>query len=418
MVMAPSAGGALAGVRVLEFGSFIAGPFAGQLLGDHGAEVIKLEPPGRGDPMRTWGITRDDESLWWPSIARNKRSVAVDLRTPEGRDLVRRMVPHVDVVLENFRSGTLEGWGLGYDDLAALNPGIIVTHVSGYGQDGPLSRLAGFGSIGEAMGGIRHTTGSPDRPAARSGISLGDALAALFAVIGTLAAVVERERSGRGQEVDVAIYEAVAALMESTMADHEVAGVTRGRTGSVLPGVAPSNVYPTADGAEVVIAGNADSVFARLCVAMGAPELAEDPDYADHAARGRNMAALDERITAWTGGLLAADVLRHLEEHGVPAGRTYTAADMLTDPHYAAREMVLRLVNRAGLEVPATGIVPKLSRTPGGVRRPGPPLGGDTRAALAELAGVGDEEWDRLVAAGTVAGQAPNRCTPTQGSAR
>ena len=395
--------GPLSGLRVLELGNFIAGPFAGQLLGDYGAEVIKIETPGEGDPMRSWGLTRDGQGLWWPAIARNKRSVAVDLRDEAGRDLVRRLADRVDVVLENFRPGRLDEWGLGYDRLRASNPGLIVVHVSGFGQTGPRSSDAGFGSIGEAMGGIRATTGEPDRPPARSGISLGDALAGLFAVVGTLAAVTERSRSGSGQEVDVAIYEAVAALMESTMADFEVGGVTRSRTGGVLPGVAPSNAYRTADGSDVLIAGNADSVFARLCTAMDRPELAVDPRFADHSSRGRNMVELDELITAWTGDRTADALLEVLSSHGVPAGRVYTPADMLADPHFRAREMVVRAASRAGYDVPMTGVVPKFSRTPGRIADVGPELGEHTRLVLAELAGVDDDEWSRLVAAGVVA---------------
>ena len=395
--------GPLAGLRVLELGNFIAGPFAGQLLGDYGAEVIKIETPGEGDPMRSWGLTRDGQGLWWPAIARNKRSVAVDLRDEAGRDLVRRLAVRVDVVLENFRPGRLEEWGLGYEQLRGANPGLIVVHVSGFGQTGPRSSDAGFGSIGEAMGGIRATTGEPDRPPARCGISLGDALAGLFAVVGTLAAVTERSRSGSGQEVDVAIYEAVAALMESTMADLEVGGVARSRTGGVLPGVAPSNAYRTADGSDVLIAGNADSVFARLCTAMDRPELAVDPRFADHSSRGRNMVELDELITGWTGGRTADSLLEVLSSHGVPAGRVYTPADMLADPHFRAREMVVRAASRAGYDVPMTGVVPKFSRTPGRIDDVGPELGEHTRSVLADLAGVDDDEWSGLVAAGVVA---------------
>ena len=395
--------GPLAGLRVLELGNFIAGPFAGQLLGDYGAEVIKIEAPGEGDPMRTWGLTRQGQGLWWPAIARNKRSVAVDLREEAGRDLVRRMADRVDVVLENFRPGRLEEWGLGYDRLRRGHPGLIVVHVSGFGQTGPRSSDAGFGSIGEAMGGIRATTGDPDRPPARCGISLGDALAGLFAVVGTLAAVTERTRSGSGQEVDVAIYEAVAALMESTLADFEVGGVTRTRTGGVLPGVAPSNAYRTADGSDVLIAANADSVFARLCTAMGEPELAADPRFVDHAARGRNMVELDLLLAGWTGGLAAETLLDLLSTHGVPAGRVYTPADMLTDPHYEARQMLVRAVTRAGYDVPMAGVVPKFSRTPGRIDDVGPALGEHTRPVLFELAGVDDGEWSTLVSAGVVA---------------
>ena len=394
--------GPLSGMRVLELGNFIAGPFAGQLLGDYGAEVIKVETPGEGDPMRHWGVVHEDEGLWWPAIARNKRSVALDLRKNAGRDVVRRLAGRVDVVLENFRPGRLEEWGLGYETLSHPNPGLVMTHVSGFGQSGPRARDAGFGSIGEAMGGIRATTGDPDRPPARCGISLGDALAALFAVVGTLAAINERHRSGRGQEVDVAIYEAVAALMESSLADFEVAHVLRGRSGSTLAGVAPSNAYPTLDGSDVIIAANADSVFARLCEVMGHPELAGDARYATHDARGRNMAELDEQIAAWTRTIGSDALLAALSASGVPAGRVYSAADVLVDSHYQAREMIVRAVSRAGTEVPMTGVVPKFSRTPGAVLDVGPRLGEHTREVLRALADVDDAEWRALLDAGAV----------------
>ncbi|MGO4202862.1 CaiB/BaiF CoA transferase family protein [Rhodococcus sp. TAF43] len=399
--------GPLSGLRVLELGSFIAGPFAGQLLGDYGAEVLKVESTGAGDSMRRWGVTVDGESLWWPSIARNKKSVAIDLRRPEGQDLVRKLAAEADIVLENFRPGTLAKWGLDYPALSEVNPRVILVHVSGFGQTGPRSGDAGFGSVGEAMGGIRHTTGNPDLPPTRSGVSLGDSLAALFAVIGTLAAVHERSVSGRGQEVDVAIYEAVAALMESTMADHAIGGVTRGRTGSVLPKVAPSNVYPTSDGAEVLIAANADTVFRRLCVAMGRPELADDPKFAEHGPRGDNMAEIDAVIGAWTRTMTADELLKTMEDNGVPAGRIYTAADMLADPHYAARDMVVELVNRFGTAVPATGVVPKFSRTTPQTPVPGPILGDHTRQVLAELAGIDESRWADLESTG-VTFQAPS----------
>jgi formyl-CoA transferase len=384
-------GGPLAGIRVLELGSFIAGPFAGQLLGDYGAEVVKIEPPGDGDPMRRWGITRDGESLWWPAIARNKKSVVLDLRTVEGRETVRRLVAECDVVLENFRPGTLAKWGLDYDRLVEVNPGIIVVHVSGFGQTGPRADEAGFGSIGEAVGGVRFTTGEPDSRPSRTGISLGDSLAGLFAVIGTLAALVERRRSAIGQQVDVAIYEAVAALMESTMVDFERGGVLRSRTGSVLPGVAPSNVYTSADGTEIVVAANADAVFRRLCAAIGRPELADDLRFAGHTARGQHAAELDALIESWANALPAESLLAVLTEHGVPAGKIYTAADMITDPHYLARDMVLRPPSDAGDAGPMPGIVPKFSRTPGRVARVGPALGADTEQVLADLLGLGDE---------------------------
>ena len=379
--------GPLDGIRVLELGSFIAGPFAGQLRGDYGADVIKVESPGDGDPMRRWGVTRDGDSLWWPTIGRNKRSVVLDLRTEEGKDVAKRLAARCDVVLENFRPGVLDRLGLGYDALKPLNPKLVMVHISGFGQTGPLAGQAGFGSVGEAMGGIRYTTGSPDRPPSRAGISLGDALASVFGVIGTLAALVRARDTGEGQEVDVAIYEAVAALMESTMADHELGGVTRTRSGSVLPGVAPSNVYPTADDADVVIAGNADAVFARLCKAMGAPELADDERFATHGARGANSEELDALIGAWTATMPCAHVLAILDEHGVPAGRIFTAPDMLRDPQYLARDMVRRITTSQGWEVPMTGIVPRFTATPGDIRHPGPRLGEHTDEVIRELLG-------------------------------
>jgi formyl-CoA transferase len=373
----PSAGGPLTGVRVLELGNFIAGPFAGQLLGDYGAEVIKVEAPDGGDPMRHWGVTVDGNGLWWPTIARNKRSVTADLRDPVDLAGVRQLAVECDVLLENLRPGTLARYDLDHATLSRRNPGIIVTHVSGFGQTGPRAGEAGFGSIGEAVGGIRHTTGDPDRPPARCGVSLGDSLAATFAVIGTLAALHERSRSGHGQEVDVAIYEAVAAVMESTLADFAVGGVVRGRSGGSLPGVVPSNVYPTRDGSEVLIAANADGVFGRLCDAMGRPELAADARFVTHVARGSRAAELDALVAEWTRDLDSTDVLALMVEHGVPAGRVYTAADMLDDPHYLARGMIQELISAEGVTLPTLGVVPRFSRTPGSIRRPGPPLGGD-----------------------------------------
>lgn len=392
--------GPLHGVRVLELGNFIAGPFAGQLLGDYGADVIKVESPGDGDPMRHWGVTRDGDSLWWPTIGRNKRSITLDLRSDDGRRVLRELAAKADVVIENFRPGVLAKWGLTYDALAAVNRRVILVHVSGFGQTGPLAEQAGFGSVGEAMGGIRHTTGSPDRPSSRCGISLGDALASVFAVIGTLSALVSVEKTGAGQEVDVAIYEAVAALMESTMADFELGGVIRQRTGGVLPGVAPANVYPTADGAEVVIAGNADAVFARLCEAMTQPSLATDPRYATHVARGENMAELDGLVGEWTRTMPCEQVLATLEAHGVPGGRIFQAPDMLSDPQYAAREMVRRVATKQGWDVPMTGVVPRFTGTPGDIRHPGPALGEHTAEVLSEVLGYDATAIDALRTSG------------------
>ena len=395
--------GPLTGVRVLELGSFIAGPFAGQLLGDYGADVIKVESPGDGDPMRRWGVTRDGDSLWWPTIGRNKRSIALDLRQEPARRIAARLAEQCDVVLENFRPGTLEKWGLGYAELSARTPRLVLTHISGFGQTGPLAEQAGFGSVGEAMGGIRYTTGSPDRPPSRAGISLGDALASVFAVMGTLAAVVRAKETGRGQEVDVAIYEAVAALMESTMADYELGGVVRTRSGSVLPGVAPSNVYPTSDDAEVVIAANADTVFVRLCEAIGRAELVDDLRFASHHARGANSDELDAIIAGWTATKTCEEVLKELDANGVPGGRIFTAPDMLVDPQYLAREMVRRVVSTQGWDVPMTGVVPRFAGTPGAIRHPGPTLGAHTDEVLVELLGCTGEEIAHLRADGVVA---------------
>jgi formyl-CoA transferase/succinyl-CoA--D-citramalate CoA-transferase len=352
--------------------------------------------------MRQWGVCRDGESLWWPAIARNKRSVCVDLRAEAGQALIRRLVQRIDIVIENFRPGRLAEWGLGYDALSGANPAVILAHVSGFGQSGPRAADAGFGSIGEAVGGIRYTTGSPDRPPSRYGVSLGDALSGMFAVIGILAALHEAHSSGQGQEIDVAIYEAVNALMESTMADYDLAGVVRERSGSVLAGVAPSNVYPTADGAEILIAANADNVFARLAAVMNRSELASDPRYATHVARGERMTELDELITSWTRTRPSDDLLAELKAAGVPADRIYTAADMLTDQHYAARGQVVRAASYQGWVVPMAGVVPRFSRTPGAVRATGPRLGADTKEVLSSLADLGPAEVDALARDGVI----------------
>ena len=394
------AGAPLAGIRVLELGAFIAGPFAGQLLGDLGADVVKVEPPGAGDIMRRYGVRVDGRSLWWPAIGRNKRSVAVDLRHGRGQEMVLRVAAQCDVVLENFKPGTLARWGMTYDALAARNPGVVLVHVSGFGQSGPRTAEPGFGSIGEAMGGIRHTTGEPDRPPARAGISIGDSLAALFAVIGTLAALHERNHSGRGQEVDVAIYEAVLALMESTVADWEIGGVVRGRSGGIRPGVAPANAYPTADGHDVVIAGNADAVFVRLARAMARPDLAQE--YATHEARAARQHELDDEIARWTSTLATEELLVRLRAHDVPAGRINRAPDIARDPHIAAREMIVRLAAGFDRDVPMAGVVPKLARTPGSIRHAGPSLGAHTDAVLRELAGCSAPELAVLRDAGVI----------------
>ncbi|MER7543226.1 CaiB/BaiF CoA transferase family protein [Actinomadura sp.] len=395
--------GPLADLRVVEMGQLLAGPFCGQLLGDFGAEVIKLESPGTGDPMRQWGREKPHgKSLWWPVVARNKKSVTCNLRTAEGQDLARRIIERADIVVENFRPGTLERWGLDFESLRERNPGLILVRVSGFGQSGPYAPRAGYGSIGEAMGGIRYVTGDPGNPPSRAGISLGDSLAAVFATIGALAAVHHRGNTGRGQVVDSAIYEAVLAMMESLLPEWAVAGYQRERTGSVLPNVSPSNVYPTASGEMILIAANQDTVFARLAKTMGRPELADDPRFAGHAARGRNMAELDELISAWSATLETADLLETLHEGGVPAGRIYTAKDMFEDPHFAAREAIVRLAHPDFGELPMHNAFPKLSETPGAVRHPGPALGEHNREVYGGLLDLREDEIAALAERGAI----------------
>ncbi|MFE0752125.1 CaiB/BaiF CoA transferase family protein [Gordonia sp. NPDC058843] len=360
--------GALDGVRVIELGQLIAGPFCGQMMADFGADVIKVEQPDRGDPMRDWGVVHEGRSLSWNVIARGKRCVTADLHTDAGREFVLDLVRQSDVVVENFRPGTLERFGLGYDVLAEANPRIVLTRVSGFGQDGPYSPRAGYGSIGEAMGGLRYLVGDADRPPSRFGVSLGDMLAGLHAALGTLLALVARERSGRGQVVDVSIFESVLALTESLVSDYAVAGVVRERTGALLPGVAPSNVYPTADGHMVLIAANQDSVFRRLTRAMGQEELADDARYATHQARGARQTELDELIGAWSSTLPAAEMLELLDTHGVPVGRIYQARDMLADAHFQARGSIVEIPDDQLGHVPMQAVTPRLSDNPGTIR--------------------------------------------------
>jgi crotonobetainyl-CoA:carnitine CoA-transferase CaiB-like acyl-CoA transferase len=395
--------GPLAGIRVLELGSFVAGPFAGQLLADLGAEVVKVESPEPGDPMRRWGVLVDGRSVWWSALARNKRLVAVDLRRAEGRAVVRRLALTCDVVLENFTPGRLEEWGLGYDELIEENPRLVMTRVSGFGQTGPRAGEPGFGSIGEAMGGLRELTGSPDRPPARASVSMGDQISGLFAAFGTLAALRQVERDGKGQLVDVALYEAVFALMESLVADYELTGDVRTRAGGTLPGVAPSNAYPTADGRMVMIAANADAIFTRLTAVMGRPELAADPRYATHVARGSRMEEIDDIVSAWTKMLDFDAIDKILEAAAVPHGLIYRAPDMLDDPQYLARGMIQRVHDAVlGRDVPMAGVVPRLSRTPGRIRWAGADVGAHTDEVLAEL-GLDDRERQGLVDNGVIA---------------
>ena len=385
-------------------GSLLAGPFCGQLLADFGAEVIKVEPPGKGDPMRQWGRHRKEgKTLWWPIIARNKKSVTLNLREGEGQELARKLISGADVVLENFRPGTMERWGMGYEDLSAGNPGLVMVRVSGYGQTGPYRDQAGFGSIGEAMGGIRHVTGFPDRPPPRVGVSLGDSLAATFGALGAVTALFNREaRGGRGQVVDVGIYEAVLALMESTIPEYALAGNVRGRTGAILPFVAPSNTYPTKDEDYIVIGANADTVFGRFAKALGHPEWAEDERYATHDARGENQEELDGLISSWTKERTASEVLGAMKEAGVPAGKLYTARDMMEDPHYAARENVVTLEDPEIGPFPMQNVVPRLTETPGEVRWTGPALGQHNDEVFGEVLGLDEREREGLRERGIV----------------
>jgi len=391
--------GALGDLRVLELGTLLAGPFCGQLLGDLGAEVIKIEPPGQGDPMRVWGRQKaGDPSLWWPVIARNKKAITLDLRQAEGQALLLELAAKSDFLLENFRPGTLEKWNLGWERLHAVNPRLIMIRVSGYGQTGPYAARAGFGAIGEAMGGLRYVVGDPGSPPARVGISIGDSLAATFACVGALAALHHREKTGQGQVVDSAIYEAVLGMMESLVTEYDKTGYIRERTGAILPNVAPSNVYPAADGM-VLIAANQDTVFRRLSEAMGMPALADDPGYANHQARGARQAELDALIGRWTAGLSTAAVLGLMEKHGVPAGQIYRAPDMLEDPHFAAREAIVEVPHPQFGSIRMQNVVPKLSATPGGIRAPSPSLGEHNDPIYLDFLGLPRERYAALKAA-------------------
>ena len=381
--------GPLAGLRVLELGTLIAGPFCGQLLGDMGAEVIKVEPPGTGDPMRDWG--RGDPKVWWSVIARNKKSVTVDLRTDEGQALIRKLAAHVDILIENFRPGTMEKWGLGYDVLRQIHRGIIMVRVSGYGQSGPYSTRAGFGGIAEAMGGLRYLSGYPETPPSRIGISIGDSLAANFGCMGALAALHHRHATGEGQVVDVAIYEAVLAMMESTVPEYTVANFIRERTGSTLPKIAPSNVYRCKDG-EFLIGANQDTVFRRLCQAMGQEQLASDARYATHIARGEHMEELDARIEAWTRTKTMAELETLMEQFGVPAGKMYRAPDMLDDPQFIARDAIVDVAHPQFHNLKMQNVFPKMSVTQGGIRWPGPALGQHTDTVLHDVLQMTDAD--------------------------
>ena len=392
--------GPLAGIKVVEMGQLIAGPFCGQLLGDMGADVIKLEPPGQGDPMRVWG--RGDYPLWWEVVARNKRAVSCNLREREGQALARRLIGKADILIENFRPGTLEKWGLSPETLMADNPGLIIVRVSGYGQSGPYSARAGFGGIGEAMGGWRAIVGDPDRPPSRMGVSIGDSLAATYGAMGALAALNHRHATGKGQIVDSALYEAVLQVMESLVPEYVASGYVRERSGSVLPGIAPSNVYPCKDG-EYLIGANQDTVFGRLCDAMGRPELAKNPRYVNHVARGKHQEELDALIGDWTKTLTIADLEDKMVAAGVPAGRLYRPQDMLDDPHFQAREAIIGVPHPRWGEVKMQNVFPKLSATPGSVRRRAPEtIGQDNADVYGEMLGLDEAALAELQARGII----------------
>ena len=386
--------GPLIDLRVIEMGQLIAGPFCGQLFADMGADVIKVEPPGKGDPMRTWG--REGYPLWWKVCARNKRCITANLRETEGQNIIKQLVKEADFVLENFRPGTMEKWGLGYEDLKKINPKIIMIRVSGYGQTGPYSKRPGYASVGEAMGGVRYLMGDPDRKPSRAGISLGDTLAATYATVGALAALHHREKTGEGQVIDASIYESVLTVMESLVAEYTVEGYTRERSGSILPAIAPSNIYNGTDGM-VIIAANQDTVFARLSDAIAMPELKDNPRYATHVARGANQTELDEIIQDWANDKAIGDIEDLMIKHAVPVGKVYRAKEMIEDPHYAAREALIDVDSETYGSVKMQNVFPKMSKTQGEVRWGGPEkLGSHTEEVLTELLDLSPAQIQKL----------------------
>jgi crotonobetainyl-CoA:carnitine CoA-transferase CaiB-like acyl-CoA transferase len=393
----------LSGVKVLELGSLIAGPYAGSLFAQFGAEVIKIEPPGVGDPLRKWRKLHEGTSLWWYVQSRNKKSVSLDLKCEEGRSIVCRLVAEIDVLIENFRPGTLEKWGLGWEELSAINPRLVMVRISGYGQTGPRRNMPGFAAIAEGMGGLRHVTGYPDRPPVRAGVSIGDTLASLYGVVGALMAIHHvKVNGGMGQVVDVALYEAVFAVMESLMPEYSLQGVVRGRTGSSLPGISPSNTYLCRDGGYVIIAANGDALFQRLMAAIGRMDLADDPALAHNDGRVTRNDELDKAIGEWTLRCDVAEVIRQLELAEVPVGKSFTAADIYEDEQYAARHMLEKHpLPRGGPLVTIPGIVPKLSNTPGQTRWLGPDLGEQTTEVLTSC-GIGLEAIQALKARGVI----------------
>ncbi len=376
----------LSGLRVIELGQLIAGPFASKILAEFGADVIKVEPPSGGDPLRGWRLIHDGTSVWWAAHARNKRSLTLDLRTPEGQDIVRKLVLNADILIENFRPGAMEKWGLGFKDLHALNPKLIMLRVSGYGQSGPYRDRPGFGVIGEAMGGLRYLSGEPGRPPVRVGVSIGDTLSGLHGVIGIMMALRHREQQGGvGQEVDVALYESVFNMMESLLPEYSKFGAIRQPSGASMPGIVPTNAYLCKDGRYALIAGNGDSIYKRLMESIGRADLASEPELANNVGRAANMERIDRAISDFTAKHDLETVLALMNQAGVPAGKSYDAADIANDPHYQARDMILEAKLPDGSTVHVPGIVPKLSATPGEVNREAPTLGQHTSEILTSL---------------------------------
>jgi formyl-CoA transferase len=383
--------GPLAGLKVIELGQLIAGPFAAKTLADFGASVIKIEPPTGGDPLRSWRLLKDGTSVWWQVQSRNKQSVALDLKEPQAQEIVRKLAQDADVLIENFRPGAMEGWGLGPNELQAINPRLIMLRISGYGQTGPYKDRPGFGVVAEAMSGLRHLTAEPGRVPVRVGVSIGDTLASLHGVIGILMAMHERQRSGKGQVIDVALYEAVFNCMESLLPEYSAFGAVRQAAGSALPGIAPSNAYCCADGSYALIAGNGDSIFKRLMHCIGRSDLANDPALANNAGRVKRVEEIDAAISDWTRRFNCEQVLAQLAVAQVPSGKIYDVADIAADPHYQARGMIEQVTLSDGSSVSVPGIIPKLSRTPGGHRRNAPQLGQDTDEVLKSL-GLSDDQ--------------------------
>ena len=392
---------ALGGLKVLELGQLIAGPFAAKTLADFGAEVVKIETPTAGDPLRKWRLLKDGTSVWWQVQSRNKRSLALDLRQTEGQAIVRQLASEADVLIENFRPGAMEGWELDPDDLIKINPRLIVLRISGYGQTGPYRNKPGFGVVAEAMGGLRHLTAEPGRVPVRVGVSIGDTLAALHGVIGILLALQHRNASGKGQIIDVALYEAVFNCMESLLPEYSAFSAVREAAGSALPGIAPSNAYRCKDGGYALIAGNGDSIFRRLMALLGRDDLSTDPTLSDNAGRVQRVSELDDAIGAWTAQMTVGEVLQALDGAGVPAGRIYTVADIAADPHYSARGMLQEIRMDDGSTLTIPGIVPKLSATPGAHRRNAPSIGQDTDKVLREI-GLNHSQMQALKERGVV----------------